>query len=232
MEWDRTSMRFMLTSALAFSLVFYYQGGEKAFGQLEGSQLDPNEILGDLLNDSKNSTDTTGPTSPANSNSENLSITGNSASFRTYTNNLYGISLQYPADWRPSANGLRDHADIVAFYSPRQNISDPFTARLKLAVNLYNQEPTLSGYTNHVLTTIKGINGTTIKSAQNTTLAGHPAYRVVVNSNPFPNLQFYTMNVWTVIGNSSILVTYDGEQKRFNQYLSDAAQILASLRIQ
>lgn len=158
---------------------------------------------------------------------------GNNSSFKIYTNDLSGIRLQYPSDWTPSSIGLKDYTDIIAFYSPLQNISDSFPTRLKISLNRFSQVPTLADYTNHVLGQIKRANGTIVSNDANITLSGHPAHRVVWIESPLTNspFKFYGLKIWTIVGNNSYLITYEGEQSRFNQRFHEVGQIIDSLRI-
>src|SRR5690242_7831040 len=45
------------------------------------------------------------------------------SNFLTYQDPTYGIKIQYPSDWTMSKTGLRDYTNIVAFYSPLQNLT-------------------------------------------------------------------------------------------------------------
>jgi hypothetical protein len=50
---------------------------------------------------------------------------------------------------------------------------------------------------------------------------------------PFQNstLISHQMNTWTTIGNKAYILWYEGEESRFNQYLPEVSQMLATLRI-
>lgn len=74
--------------------------------------------------------------------------------FLTYENPTYGILMQYPSDWTASTSGLGDYTDLIAFYSPLQNLSDSFPARLKISVVSYSQDVSLQEYTNFVWTVL------------------------------------------------------------------------------
>ena len=53
-----------------------------------------------------------------------ISNTTTTSDFLTYENPLVGIKMQYPSNWTVSSSALRDYSDVVAFYSPLQNLSD------------------------------------------------------------------------------------------------------------
>jgi hypothetical protein len=153
--------------------------------------------------------------------------------FLPYDNPIYGIFIQYPSDWTASTSGLEDYIDVIAFYSPLQNVSDSFPARLKISVPVYSQNISLQEYTNFVLTTLNQSEQIDLRNSSEVTVAGYPGYRVVLANQPFQNstLIFYQMNTWTIIGNKVYLLTYEGEGSTFNRHLPEVSQMLESLSI-
>jgi hypothetical protein len=154
--------------------------------------------------------------------------------FLPYDNPTYGIFMQYPSNWTASTSGLEDYIDLIAFYSPLQNVSDSFPARLKISVPVYSQNISLQEYTNFILTTLNQSEQIDVRNSSEATVAGYPGYRVVLANQPFPNstLIFYQMNTWTTIGNKVYLLTYEGEESTFNRHLPQVSQMLESLRIE
>jgi eukaryotic-like serine/threonine-protein kinase len=153
--------------------------------------------------------------------------------FLPYDNPIYGIFIQYPSDWTASTSGLEDYIDVIAFYSPLQNVSDSFPARLKISVPVYSQNISLQEYTNFVLTTLNQSEQIDVRNSSEVTVAGYPGYRVVLANQPFQNstLIFYQMNTWTTIGNKVYLLTYEGEESTFNQHLPEVSRMMESLSI-
>jgi hypothetical protein len=153
--------------------------------------------------------------------------------FLPYDNPIYGIFIQYPSDWTASTSGLEDYIDVIAFYSPLQNVSDSFPARLKISVPVYSQNISLQEYTNFVLTTLNQSEQIDLRNSSEVTVAGYPGYRVVLANQPFQNstLIFYQMNTWTTIGNKVYLLTYEGEESTFNQHLPEVSRMMESLSI-
>jgi hypothetical protein len=154
-------------------------------------------------------------------------------SFLPYQNPTYGIFIQYPSNWIASTSGLADYTDLIAFYAPLQNVSDPFPVRLKISVITYGQNISLSEYTNFVWTILNQSEQVDVKSSAEVTLAGYPSYRVVLADQSFQNITviLYHMNTWTAIGNKVYLLTYEGEESKFNQHLPEVSQMLESLSI-
>jgi hypothetical protein len=155
------------------------------------------------------------------------------SAFLPYLNPVHDIFMQYPSDWIASTSGLTDYTDLIAFYSPLQNISDSFPARLTMSVIIYGQNVSLPEYTNLVLTTLNQSEQVDVRNSSEVTIAGYPGYRVVLAVQPFQNgtSLFHQMNTWTTIGNKVYLLTYEGEESTFNQHLPEVSQMLETLRI-
>jgi hypothetical protein len=153
--------------------------------------------------------------------------------FLPYQNPLNDIFMQYPSNWIASTSGLADYTDLIAFYSPLQNLSDSFPARLTISVRIYNQNISLPEYTDSVWTMLNQSEQVDVRSSSEVTIAGYPGHRVVLASQPFQNstLISHQMNTWTTIGNKVYLLTYVGEESTFNQHLPEVSQMLETLRI-
>jgi len=153
-------------------------------------------------------------------------------SFLPYQNPTYGIFIQYPSDWIASTTGLADYIDLVAFYSPLQNVSDFRPARLKISVINYAQNISLPEFTDVWTIQRQSELPLDVKTSE-VTLAGYPGYRVVLAYQPFQNstLTLQEMNAWTTIGNKAYILTYEGEESVFNQHLPEVNQMLESLVI-
>ena len=160
--------------------------------------------------------------------------TTESTDFLAYQNPIYGIFMQYPSDWIASTSGLADYTDLIAFYSPLQNLSDSFPARLTISVIIYSQNISLPEYTDFVWTMLNQSEQVVdVRSSSEVTVAGYPAHRVVLAVQPFQNstLLLHQMNTWTTIGNKVYLLTYEGEESMFNQHLPEVSQMLETLVI-
>ena len=153
--------------------------------------------------------------------------------FLPYQNPLNDIFMQYPSNWIASTSGLADYTDLVAFYSPLQNLSDTFPARLTIALVNYGQNISLPEYTNLILTRLNQSEQVDVRSSSEVTIAGYPGHRVVLAIQPFQNstLIFHQMNTWTTIGNKVYQLRYEGEESTFNQHLPEVSQMLETLRI-
>jgi hypothetical protein len=154
--------------------------------------------------------------------------------FLTYENPTWGIFMQYPSNWTASTSGLADYTDLIAFYSPLQNLSDLFPARFKISVTAYSENISLPEYTNAVWRVLnQSQQQMDVKSSSDVNVAGYPGYQIVSAERPFQNntLILYHMNTWTVIGNKVYFLTYEGEESTFNHHLPEVSRMLESLMI-
>ena len=153
--------------------------------------------------------------------------------FLPYLNPIHGIFMQYPSNWIASTSGLADYTHLIAFYSPLQNFSDIFPARLTISAIIYGQNVSLPEYTNSVLTRLNQSEQVDVRSSSEVTMAGYPGHRVVLAVQPFQNstLLFHQMNTWTSIENKVYVLTYEGEESSFNQHLPEVSRMLESLRL-
>ena len=153
--------------------------------------------------------------------------------FLPYQNPIHGIFMQYPSNWIASTSGLQDYTNLIAFYSPLQNLSDSFPARLTISVIIYGQNVSLPEYTDSVRTRLNQSEQVDVRSSSEVTVAGYPGYRVDIAVQPLQNstLIFHQMSTWTVIGNKVYLLTYEGGEPTFNQHLPEVSQMLETLRI-
>jgi hypothetical protein len=167
---------------------------------------------------------------PHTSQTNHITITTNN-NFRTYQNPDYAIKMQYPSDWPPSKSGLRDYTNVIAFYSPLENISDVFPEHLTLSITSYSQHITLQKFNTVLNNTLKEP-GVKIIESSPTTLAGNPAHRIVflppTDNVPF---KFETMLVWTVKSDKVYIMSYNAEANRYSTYLPTIQKMIDSFEI-
>jgi serine/threonine-protein kinase len=165
------------------------------------------------------------------SNSTKITTIGN---FLTYQNPTYGIQIQYPSDWTISQTGLRDYTNIVAFYSPLENLSDVFPEHVLLSVMHYSKNITLNDYTNLVNATLKQPGIQIVESNPITLTAGNlAAHRIVFLPPAGINTPFKPeiMLVWTVKGDKVYTIAYNAEATKYSIYLPIVQKMIASLEI-
>ncbi len=153
--------------------------------------------------------------------------------FLSYQNPTYDIFMQYPSDWIASTSGLPDYTNLIAFYSPLQNLSDSFPTRLTISVIIYSHDISLPEYTDFVWTMVNQSEQVNLRSSSEVTVGGYPGFRMVLANQPFQNstLVLYHMNTWTTLGNKVYLLTYEADESTFNRYLPEVSQMLETLKI-
>lgn len=152
----------------------------------------------------------------------------------TYENPVYGIKMQYPADWTVSTTGFRSYTDIVGFYSPLQNLTDVLPAQVSLSIMTYSHNVSLDEYTNMTLTDIEQ-QGLQVNESDAFTLAGNPGHRIIFSPPPPPQttpITFSVMQVWTTINDKIYLLSYNAEGSEFQKNLPVVEQMLNSLQVQ
>jgi hypothetical protein len=164
--------------------------------------------------------------------SEQTNPKNNSTSLLTYQNSAYGIKIQYPSDWRVSENGLRDYTNIVAFYSPLENITDRVPEHLTLSRTDYLQNITLEQYNKFLNSTLKNIPGVRILESNPITRAGHQG-RDIVYVSMATNLpfKFQDMLIWIIMGGKVYSLSFNAEAGRFYTGLPTIQKMINSLQI-
>jgi hypothetical protein len=154
--------------------------------------------------------------------------------FLPYDNPTAGVFMQYPSNWTASTSGLRDYTELIAFYSPLQNLFQPLGTRLSISLVKYAENVSLPEYTDFVLAGLQNQTQVEVKNSSDITVGGYPAHRVVLaGTMPLQNnvLTLYQMNTWITIGNKVYIVTYEGEESTFNRHLPEASRMLESFSI-
>lgn len=176
----------------------------------------------------------------SSSQSNNLSFTiqtnGSNNTFLTYGNPESGFKIQYPSDWRDSQTGLKDNTNIVAFYSPLENLSDAFSEHVIVSLTEYSQNLTLSDYNNLVNSVISPPSVTVVESKPVTLTDGHPAQTIVFIPPPSGSttntlLKPEVMLIWTVKGNKVYTISYNADSANYSKYLPIVQKMVESFKI-
>lgn len=162
-----------------------------------------------------------------------ISITTTISGFLTYENPLQGVKIQYPSNWTMSSNALRSYDDVVAFYSPLQNLSDAFPARLVLTVSKYSQNISLDERTNLTVSALNQSQEFIVNGSNPFTLAKHPAHQLIFSAiSPSAPFNFNVMQVSTTIGDKLYILTYEAVAPKFSKNLPTIQQMLQSVEIE
>jgi hypothetical protein len=161
-----------------------------------------------------------------------ISNTTTTSDFLTYENLLLGIKMQYPSNWTVSSSALRDYDDVVAFYSPLQNLSDTYPAQLVLSMVRYSQNISLDEYTNLSLFALNQSQQFIVNESNPFTLANNPAHKIIFSAiSPTDQGNFTVMQIWTSIGNKLYILSYNAEASKFSKNLPTIEQMLQSVEI-
>ncbi|MCC2647918.1 MAG: serine/threonine protein kinase [Nitrososphaeraceae archaeon] len=161
-----------------------------------------------------------------------ISNTTTTSDFLTYENPLVGIKMQYPSNWTVSSSALRDYTDVVAFYSPLQNLSDALPAQLVLSMVRYSQNISLDEYTNLSLSALNQSQQFIVNESNPFTLANNPAHKIIFSAiSPTDQGNFNVMQIWTSIGNKLYILSYNAEASKFSKNLPTIEQMLQSVEI-
>lgn len=161
-----------------------------------------------------------------------ISNTTTTSDFLTYENLLLGIKMQYPSNWTVSSSALRDYTDVVAFYSPLQNLSDALPAQLVLSMVRYSQNISLDEYTNLSLSALNQSQQFIVNESNPFTLANNPAHKIIFSAiSPTDQGNFNVMQIWTSIGNKLYILSYNAEASKFSKNLPTIEQMLQSVEI-
>jgi eukaryotic-like serine/threonine-protein kinase len=161
-----------------------------------------------------------------------ISNTTTTPDFLTYENPLVGIKMQYPSNWTVSGTALRDYNDVVAFYSPLQNLSDALPAQLVLSMVRYSQNVSLDEYTNLSLSALNQSQQFIVNVSNPFTLANNPAHKIIFSAiSPTDQVNFNVMQIWTSIGDKLYILSYNAEAPKFPKNLPIIEQMLQSVEI-
>jgi hypothetical protein len=166
--------------------------------------------------------------------------------FKEYKNQTYGITVQYPSDWRRidwrslpdflsfyDASPDDDFTEIVQFYSRYQDSSDKYAEGIDIAVqNSTRGANSLSEYSDQALEYYNQYSEFQLieSSTEDIHLSDNPAYRLVFTfiSDTF-NLKW--MEVGTVLHNKVYRIIFFAENESYDEYLPIAQQVINSFEI-
>ena len=155
-----------------------------------------------------------------------IPISGNN--FTIYKNPIYGITIQYPSDWKkieyyntPLTVGGSNL--VVNFLAPLANSSDNWRAHLLVQVLKQSQAKKLIGQSQINVGDRHGF-----KSLYNTSMQIFN-----IDRNTQSTLQIKTMDVWVSGSNGdTYLLTYKAAMPQYNDYISTVQKMIDSFRIE
>lgn len=149
--------------------------------------------------------------------------------FLTYENPESGISILYPSNWEKLAN----LDNFVTFTAPPEIDTRIYPAALGLKVQeLSSQNIPLEEITKVQMSDLKKSNpDVNVLESTSTTIAGKPAHKIVFSAIDNEEVERKAMQVWTVIGNKAVLITYKAEPDKFSNYLPTIERMIESFKV-
>ena len=148
--------------------------------------------------------------------------------FLTYEDITTGISIQFPSNWEKSVN----LDNFVTFRAPPETDTRVYPAALGLKIQeLASKSVLLQEVTKVQISELKKSNpNLEFSESTSTTLAGKPAYRVVFTATDNNQVERKAMQIWTIIDNKAILITYKAQPAKYSTYLPTIERMISSFQ--
>jgi len=149
--------------------------------------------------------------------------------FLTYEDITTGISIQFPSNWEKSVN----LDNFVTFRAPPETDTRIYPAALGLKIQeLASKSVLLQEVTKVQISELKKSNpNLEFSESTSTTLAGKPAYRVVFTATDNNQVERKAMQIWTIIDNKAILITYKAQPDKYSTYLPTIERMISSFQV-
>ena len=149
--------------------------------------------------------------------------------FLTYEDITTGISIQFPSSWEKSVN----LDNFITFRAPPETDTRIYPAALGLKIQeLASKNVLLQQVTKVQLSELRKSNpNLEFSESTSTTLAGKPAYRVVFTATDNNQVERKAMQIWTIIDNKAILITYKAQPDKYSTYLPTIERMISSFQL-
>ena len=149
--------------------------------------------------------------------------------FLTYEDITTGVSIQFPSNWEKSVN----LNNFVTFRAPPETDTRVYPAALGLKIQeLTSQNVPLQEVTKVQMSELKKTNpDLKISESSSTTLAGKPAHKVVFSATDNDQVKRKALQLWTVVDNKAILITYKAQPDKYSSYLPTIEKMINSFQI-
>ena len=148
--------------------------------------------------------------------------------FLTYEDITTGISIQFPSNWEKSVN----LDNFITFRAPPETDTRIYPAALGLKIQeLASKSVLLQEVTKVQISELKKSNpNLEFSESTSSTLAGKPAYRVVFTATDNNQVERKAMQIWTIIDNKAILITYKAQPDKYSTYLPTIERMIGSFQ--
>jgi hypothetical protein len=149
--------------------------------------------------------------------------------FLTYEDIATGISIQFPSNWEKSVN----LDNFVTFRAPPETDTRIYPAAFGLKIqDLSSQNVSLQEVTKVQMSELKTANpDLKLSESTSTTLAGKPAHKVVFSATDNNQVERKAMQLWTIIDDKAILITYKAQSDKYSNYLPTIEKMIKSLKV-
>jgi hypothetical protein len=139
-----------------------------------------------------------------------------------------GISIQFPSNWEKSVN----LDNFITFRAPPETDTRIYPAAFGLKIQeLASKSVLLQEITKVQISELKKSNPKLeFSESTSTTLAGKPAYRVVFTATDNNQVERKAMQIWTIIDNKAILITYKAQPDKYSTYLPTIERMIGSFK--
>jgi hypothetical protein len=152
-----------------------------------------------------------------------------SSSFAQYTNQAEGFSIDYPIAWERTESV---QGTVVLFRSASEGPTDAIRESVGVATEVLPSATfTLDAYTQAGLGQIEqAIPEFHLISSDATTMAGHPAHRIVYTGKQ-QSTELEWMQAFTVVNGKGYIITFVASPQSFSSYRGTAQQMFDSFTL-
>jgi predicted secreted protein len=148
----------------------------------------------------------------------------------TYTNSIYGITIQYPQDWLKLEDASAG-VPVAFVVRPKESDSDTGRDGIQIIVSNISVPETLDVYTQNLIQEQEqSRHDFKLIDSTSTTLAGNPAHKIVFTSKIVQH-EVKSMYVYTIKNNNSYTVIYSAQSYRYPDSLGIVQQMIDSFEI-
>jgi len=146
--------------------------------------------------------------------------------FLTYTNDTYGLKIQYPSNWLKEESHNQTSNDIVKFSAPAKaapaslNIIGGKPAPQSIPLQTY-----ISASINLLSQSFKNFN---LIDSNATTLGDSPAQKIVYTAIPASGIELKFMQIFTIKDSKSYVITFGTLPIDFSRYLLTVQKMIDS----
>lgn len=149
--------------------------------------------------------------------------------FNTWTNDQYGISIQYPVQWQPTKSS---EGALVVFLSPKQGVYDLFLENVNVAVQDLSETPMLleeftkiaKSQLNAVLTNVE------IVEQEDVVIDYKRGHRITFLAKDDQDMRVTI--IWFMDGNLAYTLTYMALDSDYETYLPLAEKMFESFKFE